>query len=323
MNKTLKITINILVFALIAGFGYYMVHSMVSDGGKILSGAGNAEDTLVTPYKRINRFLASSDIICFDIDENAIYAAQSGKISVFDLAGKHQRDFLIKNEVRDIVVEDEQIYLLYPAEIEVFTLEGRKIAEWTAHRKSTDYCSITLSVEYIFVTDAENKHICRYTREGEYLDVILSPNSFVIPSYAFDIINVRDTLYCSNSGRNRVERFTLEGKYIDSFGKAGSEAGSFAGCCNPTYLAATQYGDIITSEKGNPRISCFSRDGKFRTILLGSKMLGGGTNAYSVKVQEDRMYVAGKKTVSVFVFDPDLAAESACADCPLDCPLKK
>ena len=322
MNKTQKITINILVFSLIAGFGYYMVYSMKSDEKQILSGDGNAEDALVSPYKKTNSFTVSSDIIGFDIYLNAIYAAQSDRISVFDLSGEHQRDFGIKKDVRDIVVEDDRVYLLYPSEIEVFTLEGEKITGWTAHRNNSDYCSIALSSAYVFVTDAENKHICRYTKEGEFLDIILSPNSFIIPSYAFDIINIQDTLYCSNSGRSRVERYTLEGKYIDSFGKAGSEAGSFAGCCNPTFLAATQHGDIITSEKGNPRISCYSRDGKFRTILLSSKMLGGGTSAYCVKVQDDRIYVSGKNTLTVFVFDPELAGQSACADCPLECPLK-
>jgi hypothetical protein len=30
-------------------------------------------------------------------------------------------------------------------------------------------------------------------------------------------------------------------------------------------------------------------------------MLGGGTKAYSVKVQDNRIYVAGKNTLSVFV----------------------
>jgi hypothetical protein len=180
---------------------------------------------------------------------------------------------------------------------------------------------MALSSDYIFVTDAENKNICRYTKEGDFLDFILSPNSFVIPSYAFDIIIIQDTIYCSNSGRHRIESYSLEGKYLGSFGKVGIEAGSFVGCCNPGYLAATQYGDIITSEKGIPRISCYGHDGKFRAILLDSKMLGGGTKAYCVKVQDDRIYVAGKNTLSVFVYDSTLAAQSACADCPLECQL--
>jgi hypothetical protein len=229
----------------------------------------------------------------------------------------------VGKEIRDIKVEDERIYLLYPAEIEVFTLKGEKVAGWKARRNNSDYCSMALSSDYIFVTDAENKNICKYTKEGDFMAIILSPNGFIIPSYAFDIINIHDTIYCSNSGRHQIESYTLHGEYIASFGKSGSEAGSFAGCCNPVFLAATQCGDILASEKGNPRISCFSRDGKFRTILFDAKTLGGGTNAYRMKVKEDKIFVAGKNTLSEFVFDPQLATQSACVGCPSNCPLRK
>ena len=321
MNKTLKITVNIFVFVLIAGFGYYMVRSVMPGGGDMLTGEGDAGNSFVSPYKKINSLKVASEIACFDIYGNRIYVAQSGgKISVFDLDGKRQHDFAINADVRDIVVEEETIYLLYPAGIEVFTVEGKRLAGWPAHRNSADYCSMALSSAYIFVTDAGNKHICRYTREGEFLDIILSPNSFVIPSYAFDIVNILDTLYCCNSGRHRIESYTLEGKYLGSFGTSGAQAGAFAGCCNPAYLAATQYGDILTSEKGNPRISCYGRDGKYRAILLNSKILGGGTDAYKVKTKEDKILVAARKSLSVFVYDPELAAASACAGCPMECP---
>jgi hypothetical protein len=256
----------------------------------------------ISPYKKVKSFKAKSEIITFDLLGDKIYMAVNQAVLIYDMEGTLVKQIPASGkEIRDIKVEDERIYLLYPSEIEVFTLEGERFAGWSARRNSSDYCSIVLSSEYIFVTDAGNKNICRYTREGDFLDFILSPNSFIIPSYAFDIINIQDTLYCSNSGRNRVERYTLEGKYLGSFGKAGSEAGSFAGCCNPTFLAATQYGDIITSEKGSPRISCYDREGTFKDILLGSRMLGGGTKAYSVKVQDDRIYVAGKNTLTVFV----------------------
>jgi hypothetical protein len=295
----------------------------MSDEKTWLSGEGNADDTFVSPYKKTNSIAASSDIICFDIYENTIYAAQSGKVSVFDLSGKHQRDFKIKEDVRDIVVDESAIYLLYPTGIEVFTPEGEMITGWQARRAGSDYCSMALSSEYIFVTDAGNNNICKYTKEGDYLVVIISPTGFIIPSYAFDIININDTIYCSNSGRHKIESYTLNGEFITSFGVTGTQAGAFPGCCNPVYLAATPWGDIITSEKGNPRISCYGRDGKYRTTLLNSKLLGGGTQAYRVKMKDDKIYVAARKSLSVFVFDPELAATSACAGCPSDCPLRQ
>jgi len=322
MHKTLRVILNLLIFALIIGFVWYIANSLGKNESVWGGEAAYGQLEGVSPYKKINTIQVKSDIINFDLSDEHIYIAVNHAVMIYSKAGILVKQISVGKEIRDIKVEDDQIYLLYPSEIEVFTLEGEKLTGWLAYRNSSDYCSMALSSEYIFVTDAENKNICRYTKEGEYLGVIISPNSFIIPSYAFDIINIQDTIYCVNSGRHRIESYTLEGKYIGSFGKSGGEAGSFAGCCNPVYIAATQYGDIITSEKGNPRISCYSRDGKFRTVLLDSKMLGGGTNAYSVKVQDDKIFVAGKNTLTEFVFDHRLAAQSSCAGCLVECPLR-
>jgi hypothetical protein len=323
MNKTLKITLNLFVFLLIAGFGYYMIHSIMSDGRTALSGEGDAENGFVSPYKKINGFTAASDIIGFDISENMIYAALSGKVSVFDLSGRHQRDFAIPTEVCDILVADETIYLLYPRRIAFYGLDGKKLDEWEAHSNQSGFCAFTITKDYIFVTDAEQKLIYQYNKQGGIERFIKSPDGFIIPSYSFDIIHINDTIYCVNSGRHKIESYTLDGEFIASFGVSGAQAGAFAGCCNPAYLSATPNGDILTSEKGSPRISCYGRDGRFRTVLFNSRTLGGGTPAYRVKMQDDKFYIAGKKSLSVFEFDTELAAQSACAGCEIDCPLRK
>lgn len=323
MNKKFRLIINIFIFAMVVGFIWYMAFSL----GKQDSFSGNnpaaGQEEGISPYRKTNTLRVKSDIISFALSDGYIYIAVNQAVLIYDKAGKLVKQIPVDKEIRDIQVADQRIYLLYPAEIEVWTVEGQKVAGWEARRKNSGYCSMVLSSEYIYVTDAENKNICQYTKEGEYMAVFFSPDGFILPSYAFDIIIIRDTIYCSNSGRHRIESYTLEGQYIASFGKAGNEAGAFAGCCNPAFLAATTNGDIVTSEKGNPRLSCFGRDGRFRTILLGSKKLGGGVKAYRVEVQDDRIYVAGKNTLSEFVFDPLLAAQSACAGCPVECPLRK
>ena len=322
MNKNLKIALNILIFALIAGFGYYMIHSIMSEEKATQSGEENAESTFVSPYKKTNSFDAASGIQCFDIYENEIYAALSGKVSVFDLSGNRQRDFEIKPDVRDIVIEDATIYLLYPAGIDSYSLGGQKKGGWEACSDNSDYCSFTTTKDYVFVTDAENKNICQYDKQGQLVRFIKSPAGFIIPSYSFDIISINDTVYCSNSGRYKIESYTLDGEFITSFGEAGSQAGAFAGCCNPVYLEKTSTGNILTSEKGNPRISCYNRNGKFRTLLFDADMLGGGTTACEMHVAGENIYIANKKTISVYSFDSALS-EKSCAGCEADCPLRK
>jgi len=250
MNKRfIKIFINILIFLLIAGFGYYMVHSIMSDGKEIQQGETDADNTFISPYIKINSLNTSSKVLCFNIYRNGIYAALSNKISVFDLSCKHQYDFRIKPEVRDIIVEDSTIYLLYPAGIELYSLEGEKKGGWEACSDNSDYCSFTTTNDYVFVTDAENKNICQYNKQGQLVRFIKSPQGFIIPSYSFGIVNINDTIYCSNSGRYKIESYTIDGKFIASFGKSGVQAGEFAGCCNPVYLEKTSKGNILLLKK--------------------------------------------------------------------------
>ena len=321
MNKLLKILLNILIFVLIAGFGYYMIHSIMSDDKTAQQSEENMENTFVSPYKKTNSFNAASEILHFDINQNTIYTALSDKVSIFDLSGRHQRDFRIKPDVRDIVVEDTTIYLLYPTKIDLRSFDGQTIGGWEACSNNSDYCSFTTSNKYIFVTDAENKNIVQYDKQGRLVRFIKSSEGFVIPSYSFDIININDTIYCSNSGRHKIESYTLDGEFITSFGTVGTQAGAFAGCCNPVYLEKTSNGQILTSEKGIPRISCYSRDGKFRTILFDSFTLGGGTFAYEMHSYEENIYIASRKTISIYTFDSTLS-EKSCAGCEEDCPLR-
>jgi len=326
MNKTLKITLNILIFFLIAGFGYYMIHSITSEENTTQSSEENTRDTFVSPYEKINSFDADYEIRCFDIYENAIYITMYNKVSVFDLSGKHQYDFSIEKKPRDIVVDEMAIFLLYPTRIDLYSFDGQKIGEWEACSDNSDYCALTTTKEYVFVTDAENKNIVQYDKQGRLVRFIKSPEGFIIPSYAFDIISINDTIYCSNSGRHRIESYTLEGEFITSFGKSGAGAGAFAGCCNPVYLAKSSNGHILTSEKGNPRISCYGRDGKFRMILFDSHTLGGGTAAYKMQVSGENIYIANNKTISVYGSRDAMHCvfmEQSCNGCKKDCPLRK
>jgi hypothetical protein len=306
MHKGFRIILNILVFVIIAGFVWYMVSTI----GKRESGFGS-DSTVelndgISPYRKIQTIQTKSDIIAFDLSNDYIYVAINHEVVIYDPAGTIVRQIPIGKEIKDIKVEDDRIYLLYPTEIEVFTLAGEKVSGWEAPGDNAGYCAFVTTPAYILVTDAIQKLIYQYDKEGALIRFIRSPDGFIIPSYSFDIININDTIYCANSGRHQIESYTVDGDFIASFGVAGAQAGAFAGCCNPVYLAATPCGDILTSEKGSPRISRFSREGEFMSILLNNKILGGGTQAYGVKMQDDKIYAAGKRILSVYVYDPDV-----------------
>jgi hypothetical protein len=316
MNKTLKILLNILVFLLIAGFGYYMIRSIISGDKATPSNNENAENTFVSPYKKISSFELPEEIIRLELYDNTfLLAAVKESLYIYDTGGELLGTFPLKPDIRDITIDESGFYVLYPTYIEVYNVEtGEFIREWEACSDNSDYCAITTTKDDVFVTDAENKNIVQYDKQGGLVRFIKSPNGFIIPSHAFDIININDTIYCANSGRHRIESYTPDGEFIASVGKSGAGAGAFAGCCNPVYLAKSSDGHILTSEKGNPRISCFSKDGKFRTILFDAKMLGGGTSAYKIQASDEYIFIANRKTISIYGFDAALS-EKKCDGC--------
>ncbi|MDL2265491.1 hypothetical protein LJC57_05450 [Parabacteroides sp. OttesenSCG-928-G07] len=296
-----------------------------SSGKKGLTGSAQqlSNEALASPYKLVSSFSVPDKIDSFEICEDKLVVAASNTIYIYDKSGSLLNNFAVGSDVRDVAVANNQIYLLYPTRIETYDLDGEWIREWEACSSESDYCQLAVTPDFVFVTDAANKNICKYTTEGNFVRFIQSPNGFIIPSYSFGIAYQDGVIYCSNSGRHQIESYTPEGEYIAAFGQAGGASGLFCGCCNPVHLSFTSTGEIITSEKGNPRISCYGQDGQFRSVLLDSKALGGGNMAYDVKVEKDRIFIAGKNLVSTFQYDRVLAAATSCSGCAVDCPLRE
>ena len=323
MGKGLRIVINILILLVVAGFVWYMISSLSKEDVSYTStdAEQQGQDVFVSPYTKEASFEVPENINALELVDNKIYVATNSSVIVFDLSGTLLTRFGVNGiidydndsesgavgkassesaGVRDIAVKDDLIYLLFPTSIKVYSTEGREVNAWEACSNNSNYCSFTLASDFVFVTDADNKNICKYTTDGSFMKFIHSPRGFVIPNYSFDIDVLNDTIYCVNAGRQQIETYTTNGDFIASFGHPGGQPGAFAGCCNPAYILFTPEGDIITSEKGNPRICIFEKNGRFKSQLLNNRMLGGGSNAYDIKICDDKLYVALNKTVSVF-----------------------
>lgn len=276
-----------------------------------------------SPYKLASSFKTSDRIEGFDVYNDRVIVAASNVVSIYDYAGSILTSFPVASNIRDLVADKEMIYLLFPTRIEVYSMQGDLLHDWEACSEESDYCALAVAPESVFVTDAGNKNICKYTSEGTFVKFIQSPEGFIVPSYSFGITYANGSIFCSNPGRHKVENYTLDGEFVASFGKPGGAEGCFSGCCNPVYLTYNTAGEIITSEKGNPRISCYSPTGAFRSVLLDSKALGGGHAAYDVKIVKDKLVVVGEKILSIYQYDANLATKTACSTCDVDCPLRK
>ena len=323
MNKASKIALNLVIFLVVIGFAWYMAASINKGDSPVFGTTGDLDAQFVSPYKQLSSFKLPDDINRFELWNNRLYISAGQQVYIFDTEGKQLGNFQTDPNVRDITVSNDEIYLLYPTRIVVHSISGEPIRRWEACSNLSDYCSFTIAGDAVFVTDAENKDICKYTTEGNFVKFIKSPAGFIIPSYSFDIDSWNDTIYCVNSGRHIVETYTLDGNFISYFGNAGSDAGSFAGCCNPAYISFTSDGALVTSEKGNPRISYFGRNGKFKGLALNSKMLGGGNTAYELRALDDKLFVTTKNKVSVFQCDQSSILAASCPRSCAGCPFQK
>lgn len=293
---------------------------------------GMAENTsdgdFVSPYRRTFGFEAEGEILAFDVapqhdrEREHLLLATDNNIYIYGISGQLEDSFPVASGLRDMTYFDDSIFLLFPARIEVYNLKGDFKNSWNACDEGADYCSMTVFEQGVFVTDASNKHICKYNLDGSLSRFVKSPDGFIVPSYCFGITHHNNRVYCSNPGRHLVEIYEADGTYVSSFGKTGTEPGAFSGCCNPVFLSPTNAGEILTSEKGVPRISCYGTDGTFRSILLNDKMLGGGHTAYNVRVYKDKLIVTGGRKIQVFQYNSKAAAGSMCGNCDKDCPMK-
>lgn len=300
MEKKQKLLVNLSVFLLVGVFILYVVKSINKDEQTYAERYPEADYAFVSPYELIAEFSIPAVINRIEYDNGRLLVVAGNTIYSYTERGEELLSFSVKPDVRDITIEGDEIYALYPTFIEVYSKQGEPLRQWEACSDLSDYCSLAVAGDYLFVTDAQNKNICKYTKEGNFVKFIFSPRGFIIPSYAFDIASHNDTIFCSNSGRHLIESYTLEGDFIAAFGGPGGDAGHFAGCCNPAFLTFSSEGLLLTSEKGNPRISSFDKTGSFRSVLINSRLLGGGSDAREIRSYEDRLYVAGKNKISVF-----------------------
>lgn len=288
-------------------------------------------DHSLSPYRMVHSIPAGGTLLAFERDGEELLLATPGKVTVTSLEGRRKRSFPSGEDIRDLAVWQGEYYLLYPSRIAVFGADGTPLRSWNACSDDADYCFFTVFEGGVYVSDARARNICQYRHDGTLLRFIESPRGFVVPSYSFAIANSGGLLYCSNPGRHQVECYSAEGKFLYAFGEAGTEPGRFSGCCNPVHISFTPEGELLTSEKGLPRISCWSREGELRSVLLNRKALGGGHDAREVRMLEDgRLLVAGEETLLIFQYDARLARadgkgrySSACELCGIDCPVRR
>lgn len=298
MGKTSRFIVNVIIFLVVIGFIAYIVSSVNTD--ETTSTTNNIQEAFVSSIEKVKTLEFPFEITHFELVRDTIFLTSSQTVFIYHPNGEKIRQFQIQAGCNDIAVDKGRLFVLYPTFVAVYTTAGDSLDRWEACSEQSDYCALTLTSDFAFVTDVQNKNICQYTRDGNFVRFIFSPHGFLIPSYSFDISNHNDTVYAVNSGRHLIESYTREGSFIASFGGSGTESGFFAGCCNPAFISIGENGEFFTSEKGNPRVSIFSKNGEFGQVLLNNQLLGGGYEAYRIDVDSNHLFVCNKKLINIY-----------------------
>ncbi len=299
-----RVFVNFLFLLVIAGFAAYFGRELfrpTSTPTLNIIGSGGEEAALLSSIRSIQ---FEQPIESFVVADSLMAVLTGTLLSVIHSDGETIARYAIEKGVRDIYLDNttHQLYLLYPTRIEVISAtDGTLIREWEACSDNSDYVSLSLMADRLYVTDASNKNICVYDTEGGFKQFINSPIGFVIPSYSFDIFGMNDTIYAVNSGKHRIESFSNKGEFLSAWGVTGAGSGAFAGCCNPAYVIPTTEGSFISSEKGVPRIALYDKEGVYQKTLLAGKILGGGTTAYFIGLIGDMLITARDKELKFWV----------------------
>jgi DNA-binding beta-propeller fold protein YncE len=150
----------------------------------------------------------------------------------------------------------------------------------------------------IWVTDADAKdgkgrQVMEFSPKGEVLmklgkpgdgtegqDTFMDPTGVAIAKNGDIFVSDGHTL----KGNGRVVKFSKDGKFIKTWGTAGSEPGNFH---EPHSIAIDSQGRVFVADRGNLRIQIFDQDGKF---IDQWKQFGIATGIFIDK--KDTLYIA-------------------------------
>ena len=223
--------------------------------------------------------------------EGRFYVAGDEAIRVLSPTGNLERVISLSREPRCVAVApDGKVYVGLRDHVEVFDVDGQRLASWEKLGLRAFLTSITVVKDHILVADAGNAAVVRYDATGTIIgrigekDAERNVPGLQVPSPYFDLAMAPDGLLrVVSPGRLRIEAYTLDGDLEFWWGENGRDIEEFCGCCNPVNFAMLPDGSYVTVEKGLIRVKVYDPDGVFQDVVAGPEELveGGASRVFS------------------------------------------
>ena len=244
-----------------------------------------------------------------------IYVLGSNRLCILDADGSEVRTLQVPADARALAVADDgSVYVARTARILKLDRDGKQLTAWGGKGSRPgelgDVTSIGVAGSNVLVADYRNLCIQRFDTAGRFLNLIGKRDDakdfvgMLAPSGYMDFVVDQDgKVIVGNSGRLRVETYSMEGELLGAWGKAGYAAEHFAPCCNPTNIALTRDGNVVTAEKGIPRVKVYDRTGKLLAYIPQKGNFSKEARGMDLAVDsKNRIYVAEPVRGVVMVF---------------------
>lgn len=215
-------------------------------------------------------------------DGHGIVVSGENSLAVFGADGTMLKQWRVEGTAYCLLpLGKDSLLLGYADHYAILDANGKEQFKSPNLGRRTYLTSAAVHQDRLFFADAGNREVLVCKREsGEVLerfgkkDPALGNPGFNIPSPYFALAVAADgKLRIANTGLLRVETYSLDGRFVSSWGEPGMKVDRFCGCCNPAYFTLTPAGDFITSEKGLARINVYAADGSFKGAVAGPNML--------------------------------------------------
>ncbi len=212
-----------------------------------------------------------------------VFVAGDRSVKIFDASGSLQSEIKLSRPPHCMhVTPEKELFVGLGNYFEVYDFAGeRKLKAPRPEGENTFLTAIAVYEDTVYLADAGMREVLLCDRKTGVVksrfgkkDEELKNPGIVIPSPYFDLtISSVGEVCLANTGRLRMETYSLDGRFKATWGEPGMAVDKFCGCCNPVYFTLTPHGDYITSEKGLARINVYGPDGSFKGAVAGPDML--------------------------------------------------
>lgn len=262
-------------------------------------------------YKETRNFnVGFNEPSAITTDSSKIYITGDNSLKIIDYKGQLLQHVNLSETPQSIEVFQNKIFLAINSEIAVYDGLGNLLTEWEIPGENSVLTSLSATDSLVFIADAGNRRILKYSAEGEFLKEFDGKSEsdeiygFIIPSPYFDIdINSFGELWAVNPGLHALENFTLDGELRGYWENTGVKLEGFSGCCNPAHFTFLEDGKFVTSEKGLVRIKIYKPSGEFEAVVAAPEKFKDEGEAPDVAVDPSGNVYAldfDKKIVRVF-----------------------